>query len=93
MKFTTAILAFATVAYAQSQSGVPSCGQPCLDRAIPKAGCSSGDIKCACSRLDLVAARAFVCLSAKCSPMEAQQTLSALESECLAMERGDDSSS
>ncbi|KAI0447772.1 hypothetical protein F4803DRAFT_181460 [Xylaria telfairii] len=67
MKITLAIIAFASVASAQSWSDIPACAQPCiLDAAATTTNCASTDYKCICAAQDVVQPAAEDCAVAAC---------------------------
>ncbi|KAI1752382.1 hypothetical protein F4782DRAFT_501632 [Xylaria castorea] len=67
MKFTLAIITFATVASAQSWSDIPACAQPCiLDAAASTTDCASTDYACICAAQDVIEPAAEECVVAAC---------------------------
>ncbi|RYC54182.1 hypothetical protein CHU98_g12025 [Xylaria longipes] len=67
MKITLAIIAFATVASAQSWSDIPACAQPCiLSAAATTTDCADTDYACICASQDVVEPAAEECVVAAC---------------------------
>ncbi|KAH8163253.1 hypothetical protein CIB48_g5000 [Xylaria polymorpha] len=67
MKVTLAIIAFASIASAQSWSDIPACAQPCiLDAAASNTDCASTDYACICASQDVVEPAAEECVVSAC---------------------------
>ncbi|KAH6604165.1 cfem domain-containing [Trichoderma cornu-damae] len=84
MKASVVSLLLAGLVAAQDFAGQPQCAIPCLEDAIPKAGCALTDTACAC-KPDVQAKLLTLvgpCLIRKCSPADLGQAQAAAADAC-----------
>jgi hypothetical protein len=83
MKYTSAILALAAVAVAQTISDLPSCSLACVANGVTGVGCSITDFKCACGKADQLTPSVTPCVQKACSEAADQaKVISVLEGIC-----------